>query len=192
MLGSAVKLVFYRYRPWVLFGLHVILLVLWETRSCGEESGLSCENPRYPVREGLENFGLGFTEINAIITMCLLVVSFYCSTCIGIYREMYFMVIAMGSRIATIASLIRTFEEGPERRWSLTRHKITPKICIDPNLYFSPQPRYRVHNHDERMSMRRRGRFMLAAHRHLFWKIKLRRKRWMHPEKDPASEYQGQ
>ena len=114
------KLVFHRFRPWALFSVHRLLLALWERQSCTGEAG--CENPRYPMRDLLQNFGMGFPEITSIITMCLLVVTFYCNTCIGIYREMYFIVIGMGSRIKTISTLIRAFEDESELRWTLTRH----------------------------------------------------------------------
>ena len=75
------KLVFHRFRPWALFSVHILLLALWERQSCTGEAG--CENPRYPMRDLLQNFGMGFPEITSIITMCLLVVTFYCNTCIG-------------------------------------------------------------------------------------------------------------
>jgi hypothetical protein len=98
-LGSAVKLVFYRSRrPWALFSLHALFLLLWEIRSCGLGNDMTCENPTYPVRKMLESFGLWFPEITSIITMCLLVVSFYCNTCIGMYREMYFSLTNMSTR----------------------------------------------------------------------------------------------
>ena len=98
LLGSAVKMVFCRFRPWALFLLHVLLLLLWEYHTCGESNGAACSNPKYPVRKMLERFGLGYPEITSIVTMCLLVVSFYCNTCIQMYREMYMSLISMSTR----------------------------------------------------------------------------------------------
>ena len=122
LIGSALKMVFSRARPWALFALHTMLLCLWELRSCANQSEEECtQKPRYPVREALQNFGIGFPEITSIITMCLLVVSFYCTTCIGIYREMYFAVTAISVRVKSLSVFIRTFESSPQRRWALTR-----------------------------------------------------------------------
>jgi hypothetical protein len=123
LIGSALKMVFCSVRPWALFAMHAMLLYLWESQSCENPSEAECKNPRFPMRDALQNFGIGFPEITSIITMCLLVVSFYCTTCIGIYREIYFAVSSISVRVKSLCMFIRALEDNPQRRWALARRE---------------------------------------------------------------------
>jgi hypothetical protein len=119
-LGSAFKLVFYRFRPWAFTSLHAVFLFLWTRERC-EEDRHTCEEPTFPFRDSFQDFGLGLPEMGPVITMCLFVLTFYCNTCITLYRELYFTLTTISSRMKNLSMFLRVFEDNAERRWDIIR-----------------------------------------------------------------------
>jgi hypothetical protein len=119
-LGSAFKLVFYRFRPWAFSILHAIFLFLW-TREVCEDNQSPCDHSTFPFRDNFQDFGLGLPEMSPIITMCLFVLTFYCNTCITLYRELYFTLTTISTRMKNLSMFLRVFEDSSEKRWAIIR-----------------------------------------------------------------------
>jgi hypothetical protein len=119
-LGSAVKLVFYHFRPWALTAIHIILLFLWSREVC-QDNHLPCKNATYPFRESVQQFEISLSELGSAITMCLLVLTFYCNTCINIYRELYFTLTTISARMKNLCMFLYVFEDDLRKRWAIIR-----------------------------------------------------------------------
>ena len=122
-LGSTFKLVFYRFRPWAFSVLHAVFLFLWTRERC-PDGEVTCDDPIFPFRESFADFGLGLPEMGPVITMCLFVLTFYCNTCITLYRELYFTLTTISTRMKNLSLFLRVFEDDPKKRWAIIRSAI--------------------------------------------------------------------
>lgn len=133
-LGSAVKLVFYHVRPWALTLVHTILLFLWIRVGCKDGSS-QCSQSTYSIRDSLQQFEMGISELSPVFTMCLFVLTFYCNTCINIYRELYFTLTTISTQLKDLSMFLNVFEADPGRRWAIIRFAFldadTARVVLD-------------------------------------------------------------
>jgi hypothetical protein len=116
-LGSAVILVFRHFRPWALTGIHTILLFLWIRVGCKDGSS-QCD---HSIRDSVQPFEMGLSELSPVFTMCLFVLTFYCNTCINIYRELYFTLTTISTQLKDMSMFLNVFEADSGMRWAIIR-----------------------------------------------------------------------